>query len=153
MWNKHKKIKNTRAQNGLCVVFFAYACSHWWNKRNKHKHKEKCFLFLCLCLFHKCELGFKIHTNNKISAKVWMESEYSLCCFSGFGLLSNLNLLFCICLLFIVILILIDRLFLPILLGNCSYAGEQLVKSRHKNFNESLPCLFVVSWFERRFYC
>ena len=61
LWNKHKKIKNTRAQNGLCVVFFAYACSHWWNKRNKHKHKEKCFLFLCLCLclFHKCEQAWE----------------------------------------------------------------------------------------------
>ena len=71
-WNKHKKMKNTRAQSGLCVVFFAYASftdggSHWWNKQNKHKHKhkrkKKYFFFLCLflCLFHACShLNFPV---------------------------------------------------------------------------------------------
>ena len=55
-WSKHKKMKHLRAQSGLCVVFFAYACftnvhTGETNKISTSTRERENVSFSCACAY------------------------------------------------------------------------------------------------------
>ena len=99
-WSKHKKMKHLRAQSGLCVVFFAYACFtnvHTGETNKISTSTRERENVLCLCLFHKCEPCFRVNASRFLNEEVgkWNSKVFRLfpTLFFGFAqyLCSSMN--------------------------------------------------------------